>query len=281
MFQKYGILAYPARHSLSPVVHNAAFKAMDIGAEYETFEVAEEDIGDFIKQVKSLPISGFSVSLPYKELILDYLDEIDEDVRKIGACNTVVNRNGILYGFNTDYQGAVLALKEVVEGLNGRSAVILGAGGSSRAIAYGLMKEGAKVMIFNRTEQKARQIAEDFGKIFKGEIWGGGLIDIWKIEESDILIQATSVWMLDSSFSEDPIRGLLTAEFVDKFKVVMDIVYKPLMTPLIKMAMDLEKMVVMGDKMLLYQAAEQFRLWTGMEAPLEVMAGALGGNLEK
>lgn len=274
MVQKYGILAYPARHSLSPVIHNAAFRAVGIKAVYETFEVTQKDIGDFVRRVKSEPISGFSVSLPYKELILDYLDEVDEEVRKIGACNTVVNKDGVLCGYNTDHLGAVLALNEVVDNLNGRSAVILGAGGSSRAIAYGLLKEGAKVMIFNRTEEKARLIADDFSKIFKREIFGGSLIDVWKIEESDILIQATSVWMMDSSFSEDPIRGLLTIEFVNKFRVVMDIVYKPLMTPLIKTAMDLEKMVVMGDKMLLYQAAEQFRLWTGVEAPLEVMAGA-------
>ena len=112
MTKKYGILAYPAKHSLSPVMHNAAFKALAVDAEYGVFEVPENELPAFMEQVKHEPIDGFSVSLPYKEVMLNYMNEVDEDARKIGAVNTVVNRGGFLYGHNTDFIGSNTALEE-------------------------------------------------------------------------------------------------------------------------------------------------------------------------
>src|SRR3989338_5066305 len=152
MTKKYGILAYPAKHSLSPVMHNAAFKALALDAEYGVFEVPENELPAFMEQVKHEPIDGFSVSLPYKEVMLNYMNEVDEDARKIGAVNTVVNRGGVLYGYNTDFIGSNRALEEVCGDLNDRKAVVLGAGGAARAIIYGLLKEGSEVVVVNRNK---------------------------------------------------------------------------------------------------------------------------------
>lgn len=244
----YGILGFPAKHSLSPVMHNAAFKALGIDARYDVFEIPKNELASFIKRVKEEPIYGLSVTAPYKGDVMKHLDKIDEDARKIGAVNTVVNRDGVLIGYNTDFIGATEALKETVGPLKNKKIVIVGAGGASKAIVYGLQKEGAKVSVFNRTKNR--------------DGVDGDLKDMLKTD-GNILIQATSVL-----FSVSP-------EFIKKFDVVMDIVYKPLITPLLKTAQDLGKKIITGDKMLLYQGIAAFKLWTEKEAPIEVMWKAI------
>ena len=163
MIKKFGILANPAKHSLSPVMFNAAFQANGIDAEYGVFEISENQLACYMEQVKHEPISGLSVSLPYKEVIIEYLNQVDDDVRKIGACNTVLNKGGLLYGFNTDYKGSNAALKNIIGDLKDKKIVIIGAGGAARAVAYGVMKEGANVHIFNRKKSKADSIARICG----------------------------------------------------------------------------------------------------------------------
>ncbi len=275
--KKYGILAHPAGHSLSPVIFGAAFKAVGVDAEYRFYDVLERDLAEFMENVKHEPISGLSVSLPHKEAVFLYLDEIDEDARKIGAVNCVVNRGGFLYGYNTDFIGSNKALTEVVGGLSGKRAVVIGAGGAARAVVYGLLKEGAEVAIFNRHKEKAVGLAGEFSEMFGVEVISGGFDDEESYSGGDILIQATSIWTLNP---EAELSDLISKDFVKKFDAVMDIVYKPLMTPLLKTARDLEKTIISGDKMLLYQAIEAFKLFTEKEAPVEAMQKILSGNIE-
>ena len=257
----YGILAYPAKHSLSPMMFNAAFKAARIDAQYGVFEIPENEFASFMKQVRDEEIAGLSVSLPYKEVILAQMNEVDEDARKIGAANTVVNEGGLLKAYNTDFVGFNKAVGDV----KGMSVVVMGAGGAARAIVYGLKKAGAaKITVLNRDDGKALKLAEEFG------VAGAGLEK--KMEfGGDLLVQASSIWTLHPDLNEEEVREFCPEEFVKKFSVVTDIVYKPRMTPLLKIAEGLGKKIVTGDMMLLYQAAEQFKLFTGKEAPVEVM----------
>jgi len=246
MHKKYGILAHPAGHSLSPAIFNAAFKEAGLDAEYRVYDIPELNLAEFMDTVKHDPISGLSVSLPHKEAVITYLDEISEDAEKIGAVNTVVNRGGFLYGYNTDFVGANKALKEVVGSLEGKKIVLLGAGGAARALTYGFVEDGADVVILNIDKDKAEELAGEFGA-------SSGLLADAEQYDGDILVNATSIWTLKP---EAELSDLISEGFVKKFDVVMDIVYKPLMTPLLVAAESMGKTVITGDKMLLYQALE-------------------------
>lgn len=287
MAKKYGILAYPAGHSLSPVMFSAAFKSMKIKAEYKAYEIEEVDLDDFIKTVKS-DFAGLSVSLPYKEMVIKYLDEIDDHAQKIGAVNTIVNNNGSLVGYNTDFLGSNKAITGVMNGLGikGMIAVIIGAGGAARAIAYGLLSLGVNVWIKNRTKSRADAIAIELAELFDAEIHSEELDNP---RTGDILINATSFWIQNPDVDEENLPKFCDENFLKTFKVVMDISYNvhlrnfpdPLMTPLLIKAEELGLKTICGDKMLLYQAAEQFKLWTGKEAPVEVMKEAMGKAIGK
>ncbi|PIR55557.1 shikimate dehydrogenase [Candidatus Peregrinibacteria bacterium CG10_big_fil_rev_8_21_14_0_10_36_19] len=258
--KKYGILAHPANHSLSPIMHNASFKALEIDASYEIFDVAEDNLDAFLEDARK-NLAGFSVSLPYKEILMNKVDVLDEACLKIGALNTVVNRNGKLFGYNTDYIGALKALGDVSD----KKIALLGAGGSAKAIFYGLSKAGANVFVFNRDKSKATLLA------------GGNGFGLEKISGPfDVLIQSTSIWTINPSAV---LEDLISEEVLEQVDTVMDIIYKPLITPLLKKASEMGKKIVTGEKMLLYQAMEQFKIWTGMEAPYEVMKQALEKGL--
>lgn len=258
----YGILAYPAGHSLSPAVHNAAFKELEIDAKYEVFEIPEKELDSFMARVKIGEISGLSVSLPYKERIIKFLDSIDENSRNIGAVNTIVNKNGLLYGYNTDFLGSNRALKETLGDVNGMKVVVLGAGGASRAICYGLLRELCEVSVLNRDKGKAEKLALELRKF--GKIEGTGL-DRKMNFKGKLLIQASSIWTLNKRISQKEIDDFIPDEFVNQFEAVMDAVYTPIKTPLILKAEKLGKTIITGNKMFLYQAAAQFELWTGKE----------------
>jgi len=275
----YGILAYPAKHSLSPVMHNAAFKSAGIDAQYGVFEIPENGLQEFFKYAKNEPIYGLSVSLPYKEEVLKYLNVVDNDAKAIGAVNTVTNRGGILYGYNTDFIGCISAIKETMPSLKEKRVVVVGAGGASRAIIYGLLKEGAKVYVFNRHKDKAEKLKEDFSKLFKEKIIAGDLIEMLSIGKSDLLIHATSTWITNPNMTMSELENFLPIRFIEKFNYVMDIVYKPLITPLLKAARELKKKFITGEKMLLHQAVEQFKIWTNQNPPVEIMRKALEDNV--
>lgn len=279
MINTYGILAYPAGHSLSPVVHNAAFKAIGIDAQYGVFEIPDTELSVFIENVRHEPISGLSVSLPYKEAILRYIDVLDEDAKKIGAVNTVVNKGGFLYGYNTDFVGAAEALKEVFSDLKDVNAVVFGAGGAARAVIYGILKNGGKVScIVNRTKENAEKLAKEFSEMFGVEIVGLGLEDVKK--GGNVFINTSSIWTLNKEADFSEIGKYFSDEYLKNFECFMEIAYNPLITPLVKKAQELGKKYITGDKMFLYQAVKQFEIFTEKKAPVEVMRKTLEQNLE-
>lgn len=287
MTKQYGILAFPAKHSLSPEIHNAAFKALGLDAQYGVFGIPENELDNFMKQVKNDPISGLSVSLPYKEVMMNHMNVIDDDAKKIGAVNAVVNIGGVLYGYNTDFIGSNMALEESVGGLKGKKVVVIGAGGAARAIIYGLLKSGAMVVgILNRTMEHAEKLAKEFSGMFGVTIQADSMENLAErlpfknsIVNDAILIQTTSIWTLNPNMSVEEAEKFCPKEYVQLFTTVMDIVYTPRITPLLHTAKDLGKTIITGDKMFLYQAAEQFKLWTGKEPPIEVMRKVLEENM--
>lgn len=247
---RYGILASPARHSASPGLHRGFFAESGVNATYDIFDIPPGDLEEFVGRIRR-EIDGVSVSLPFKEVIIPYLDYLDPAAKEIGAVNTVKNVDGKLYGYNTDWMGSNRALEETGRSFKDAIAVVVGAGGAARAIIYGLKQLGCEVIVVNRTFEKAHLLAEEFGvKSAKIE----DLVDI----KGEFLIQSSAIWTLNS---EAKLSDLMPPEAVGHFEVVMDIIYKPLITPLLEVAEQLGKVIVVGEKMLEYQARDQFRIW--------------------
>ncbi len=255
----YGIIGWPVSHSLSPVMHNAAFRALEIPAVYGLFPVAPEDLKAALEGLKALNIRGVSVTIPHKENVIPHLDALNEVAWQIGAVNTILHREKKLLGFNTDWIGVKEALGEVIV-LRGKRAVVVGAGGAARAVVYALKHEGAEVVIYNRTWEKARDLAERFS--VEARPW-----EELPRAKGEVLVQTTSVG-LKEDVSPVP------KEVLSGFQVVMDIVYTPLETRLLREAREMGCTVVHGLKMLVYQGAEQFRLFTGQEPPVGLMEEA-------
>ncbi len=256
----YGIVGNPVSHSLSPAMHNAALAAAGINGIYLPFPAP--DIAAAVTGIRGLGVQGVSVTIPHKEQIMELLDEIDPVAAKIGAVNTVVNNNGRLSGLNTDWLGAMRALEEQIV-LSGAKAVLLGAGGSARAIGFGLLERGAELVLSSRTESKGRSLADELGcpwvSLAESDTLSG-----------DILINATSVGM-EPHAENSPVAAELNAEFT----VVMDIVYAPLKTRLLQDAEERGCAIINGLEMLLYQGVAQFEIWTAGKAPVAVMRSAL------
>lgn len=256
----YGIIGNPVSHSLSPSMHNRAFEVLGENRVYVPFHV--DDLIAAVQGLRGLPIGGVSVTIPFKEPVMELLDEIDPIAAKIGAVNTIaVRREGssvTLFGTNTDWVGSNKALQNHLE-LKGSRAVILGAGGAARAIGFGLLEAGAAIEIQSRTEKRGRLLAEQLGCPWSP-------LDSTPNREANILINSTSVGM-----APDNEVSPLAKDQLDGFEVVMDIVYVPLQTRLLRDAAALGCSCVDGLEMLLYQGVAQFELWTGLEAPVEVM----------
>ena len=251
-----GLIGNPVEHSWSHIMHNAAFDKLKINAVYSKFRV--DKLKEFIDYFKRLNIIGFSVTIPHKIEIIKCLDEIDKKAKAIGAVNTIIAKNKKLIGYNTDCDGAILALKAKTE-LKDKNAVVLGAGGSSRALVYGLLEEGANVTILNRTMEKAKSVAENFKCSY------GSLNDLRNIDY-DILINATSVGMCPDVNNSPIPSGLIR-----KNTVVFDIVFNPYKTKLLKDAEKRGCKIIPGFEMLVNGNILQFKLWTGKDAPEQLM----------
>ena len=269
--QLYGIVGNPVRKSLSPVIHNGAFRRMGINAAYLAFEV--DDIEDVLYGIKGLGIQGVSVTLPFKTRVLPFLDELDALAEKIGAVNTIVNKRGRLIGHNTDHLGALKALEAKVD-IRGRKVILLGAGGAARAIAHGLKDRECQVTIFNRSPQRAAALAQELEYFHHPlsvlfDLKGGGL-------DADVLINATSVGMVPHE-AESPFPKCL----LKKGMTVMDIVYRPLRTRLLQDAEDRGCETIDGLQMLAYQGAAQLEIWTGQSPDREEIKADLRKTLER
>jgi len=249
-------------HSLSPLIHNAGYQALGIKYFYVPFRV--KDIKQATESIRGLGIRGASITLPHKTSAIKYIDRIDPLAKEIGAINTIVNDEGVLTGYNTDGDGALQALEEVTT-LGGKKVILVGSGGGASAIAVGLKKKGVELVVLNRTEDRARELANRV----KAED-AGSLEKLWETSSADILINATSVGMWpkvnQSIIPKDLLHNRLT---------VFDTVYIPKETRLLAEARERGCAIVYGYKMLLYQAARQFELFTGRQAPLAAMESAL------
>lgn len=259
------IIGDPVSHSLSPVMHNSGYKVLGIEDQFVFLgaNVKVENIDVAVNAMRKMGIHGLTCTIPHKTEVMRFLDEIDETARKIGAVNTVLNQNGILIGFNTDWLGAIVPLEKITN-LSGKKVLVLGAGGAARAVIFGLLKKGADVKIFNRTKEKAVKLAEEF------RCQTTDLRRESEIKDFDIIINTTSVGMKPLE-KETPIP----TEFINNKQIVFDIVYVPSETKLLKEAKKRGAKIIYGVEMLLHQGTAQFEIYTGQKAPEEVMRNIL------
>lgn len=270
----FGVFGDPISHSVSPTMHNAVFSALGMDCIYHAFNVKSEQLGKAILGANAMGFGGLNLTVPLKERALK-LDCIKPDplAESMGAINTVVfERAGEITGYNTDGFGAKKALLDAAVEIKGSKIVVAGAGGASRAIVFQLAADGADITVINRTEEKAIELARDIsGAALQGKIKGAGLLRLKDLlKEADVLINTTTLGMYPNTES-----SIATAEELHPELTVFDIVYNPLETKLLKEAKSIGAKTVSGILVLVYQGAEAFRLWTGIEPPVEIMKKAV------
>ena len=272
----YGIFGHPVSQSLSPTMHNRAFEHLGLDCVYVAFEVDPKDISVAVNSIRILGLRGVNVTIPHKQSVMKYLDEITAEASMVGAVNTIENDGGRLKGHNTDVSGVLRALESEL-GFNPRkkNVFIAGAGGAARAVMVAMCTRGAaNVTVANRTYSKAKKLSEEFSPYFKDvAISSAPLAEPGRIEssltEADIVINCSSAGMGDI----DPL--CLPLDLLSKSCVVYDLVYKPAVTPLVKDSRAIGLRAESGIGMLLYQGIDAFEIWTEMDAPVEVMRSAL------
>jgi shikimate dehydrogenase len=256
----FAVIGYPVSHSLSPVMHNSAFSTIGFNGMYLPLEL--EDIDLAMSGLKSLNFKGASITIPHKTTVIDFLDDLDAAAARIKAVNTIVNTDGRLVGYNTDCTGATRALSDKIK-INDKDVAIIGGGGAARAIGFGIKTEGGRVTILNRSEEKGAQLAKELD---------AGFVPLSEVKKlnCDILINTTPVGM--TPHVDDM---CVPKDVLDKNMVVMDIVYTPLKTRLLREAEKIGCPSIDGLSMFVYQGAEQFTLWTGHKAPVDIMRMAV------
>lgn len=272
------VIGSPVRHSLSPLLHNTAFDHLGLDWVYLAFEIPEGAAAGALAAMRALDISGLSVTMPHKEAVADLCDELSADAQALRAVNCVVNDGGRLIGHNTDGEGFIASLADELSlDPAGLRCVVLGAGGAARSIGLALARNGAsQVAIVNRTESRAREVAAlfpDVAVVVAPEDAASVIV------ESDLIINATSVGMgaapdatASAAFPFDP-------QLIGSRHTVVDIVYRPLVTPLLAQARLRGARTANGVAMLTHQAAIAFTLWTGQAAPIETMSAAVSNLL--
>ncbi len=268
------VIGHPVDKSLSPIMHNEAFRAKGLDYVYLAFDVDTFHLKEAVEGLRALKVKGFNVTMPHKVAILNLLDRIDEDASLVGAVNTVVNDDGELIGYNTDVNGIISALEAKVHSLKGLKALLIGAGGAARACIVALVLKGCKeIIIMNRNFDKAKLMAEDLSKKLKmNYILEELSMDSLKkaINSVDIIINATPIGTypnLDES--------IVPQELIKKDMVVFDVVYNPKKTKLIRDAEKMGAKVIPGYEMFVGQGAASFKLWTGIDAPVDIMGRAV------
>jgi shikimate dehydrogenase len=274
-----GVIGDPIEHTLSPIMHNAAFKALKLDFAFLVFKVKVADVEKAVSGMRALGIHGLNVTMPHKSAVINYLDEVDQAAKAIGSVNTILNKDGRLFGFNTDGVGALQALRENGVEPRGKKVLLLGAGGAARAIAYTLAREADELVILNRTAKQAAELANLLKQTFDRKVVADTLSPNAikdTLQDSDVLINATSVGMKPNA-NQTPVAF----EWLRPDLAVMDIVYNPVETKLAKDAKAAGAKVVSGFEMLIYQGAASFEIWTGHSAPVEVMRHAAFNHLLK
>ena len=260
------LLGHPVGHSMSPAMHNAAFEKLGLNFTYLAFDVV--NLKSAVQAMRDMGFAGYSVTIPHKQEILKHLDRVDSLAAKIGAVNTVVNKDGLLLGYNTDALAAANALKAKTA-LNGKRIALVGAGGAGRAIAFALHQENALVTMFDADFTRAKSLAR---------LVGCEYLALEKLGEfnSEILVNATPVGMHPKVDASPVDKSILKNGML-----VFDIIYNPVETLLQKQAKSIGCETISGVEMFIGQGVEQFRLWTGKDAPVELMREVVLRELNK
>ncbi len=266
-----GVIGWPIAHSLSPAMQTAAIRAAGVDYSYIAMPVRPDALQGAVDGLRSLGFRGFNVTIPHKTAVIGLLDEIDEDARRIGAVNTVVNQDGRLLGRNTDVAGFLLGLSRQGVEARGRRAVILGAGGAARAVLWGLLREGASgVTVAARNVVKAKDALTDFSKDVEIISWDDSIF-ARALQSADILVNTTPLGMTPNLDAAPPVDWAC----VRPEAFVYDIIYTPARTRFLREAETRGHRVQSGAAMLVGQGAEAFRLWTGIRPDERAMETAL------
>ena len=272
-----GVLGHPITHSLSPVMHNAAIEALNIDYVYVPFHVLPEDLEQAVRGLRALSIAGVNVTIPHKEQIIEHLDGVGESAARIRSVNTVINCNGRLKGETTDGPGFLRSAEAAWGKFDGANVLILGAGGSAKAVAFALADAGCRIVIANRTTQRGVALAQALTEVFgDGRSTAVPLLSEElpdQVRGADVLVNTSSVGM------HPDVDGIpLSPELLRRDLLVYDLIYNPAKTRLVREAEARGAHAVTGLKMLVYQGALSFEMWTGVEAPIEVMENALNAH---
>lgn len=265
-----GIVGRDLRHTLSPLMHTTAYKKLNVDYKYGIFQVEPKMVQSLIGALRSMNFRGANVTVPYKQAVMPFLDEITDEARIIGAVNTIVNVNNRLIGYNTDVYGIHQSLVKFTHTIKENNIVLFGAGGTARAAIYAVAKyfSPQQVTIVNRTESIAQSLAEEFGRIFPSTIFKhlsvNGTIK-QEIDNAVLIINTTSLGMNPHSHGT-PIPGSIS---ISKNHVVFDVVYTPLETTLLRDAAVSGAQTISGIEMLLEQGAKAFELFTNLQFPME------------
>ncbi len=262
------VVANPIKHSISPFIHNSAFEATNTNGVYLAWEVDEAELAETVANIRRYQMYGINLSMPYKEQVIAYLDQLSEEACLIGAVNTVVNREGTLIGYNTDGKGFFKSLPSFK--ISRKRLVLLGAGGAAKAILAQAILDGvSQISIFVRSSsmEKTRPYLEKIQNATGFRVDLFALEDVQDLQDSitkaDLLVNATSVGMDGSS------QPIPTSIVLPEKLLVADVIYQPFETPFLKWAKNQGNQSINGLGMLLYQAAEAFELWTGKEMPTD------------
>jgi shikimate dehydrogenase len=264
-----GIFGYPIGHTLSPLMHNAAFKTLGLDTAYVAFKVLPEDLPYAIQAIRSLNLLGVNITVPHKEKVIPLLDKIDKEAAFIGAVNTVTNSEGILTGYNTDGRGFISSLSEEGISIDGKDIVIIGAGGASRAISYYLSEGASRLSLFDIDKPKAEKLVTDLKEIRNNVFL---LEKIEDIAKPDIVINATPLGLKP----DDPLP--LNPDSIVPEMIICDLVYKK--TDFLKEAEKKGAKNLNGSGMLLWQGVLAFELWTGFKPSVDVMRKELLSNIK-
>ncbi len=262
MFYKLGLIGYPVQHSVSPRMHRAALDALHLAGDYTAIPIEPEQLSVKFPELMAQAYRGLNVTIPHKQAVIPFMDELSDVAQAIGAVNTVVVESGKLIGHNTDAIGFMRALEQAGFQPPGKTALVIGAGGAARAVVYALTQAGAVVMIWNRTRERAECLAQEF----KAKVVDY-LSPPTRCGAIDLIINTTPVGMTPQH-EESPLR-MQGRGFGARF--VFDLVYHPRETALLREAHAVGAQPINGLEMLIYQGAESFRLWTGRPGPIEVM----------
>lgn len=268
----YCIIGDPIEHSLSPAMHNAPFNFLKLKSTYIAYRVAYSELAPSICSLKEVRLAGFNVTIPHKTRILKYIDVLDRVASKAGAVNTVQNVDGVLYGYNTDVGGFLRPLAKRGINLNGLNVLLLGAGGAARAVVVALSSktENLKISIANRNRDRAKELAK-IGNTLGANCESFSLQDVQLLSyRADMIVNTLPLGMYNE-------KSIIDVQYIPSDSIVYDVVYRPVLTDLLKNAKQAGATIVYGYEMLLEQGAESFQIWTGIPAPLEVMRKSLLG----